>query len=36
VGDPIGTWVLRRDIERRIQGFAAGCQDPVVVAAASA
>ncbi|MFI6227006.1 SRPBCC family protein [Micromonospora echinospora] len=30
----IGTWLLGRDIRRRIAGFAAGCADPVVVAAA--
>jgi hypothetical protein len=30
----IGRWVLGRDIRRRIAGFAAGCADPVVVAAA--
>jgi hypothetical protein len=32
----IGSWLLGRDIERRIKGFAAGCADPVVVAAARA
>jgi Polyketide cyclase / dehydrase and lipid transport len=30
----IGIWLLGRDIRRRIAGFAAGCVDPVVVAAA--
>jgi len=29
----IGTWVLRREIDRRIAGFARGCQDPVVLQA---
>jgi hypothetical protein len=30
-----GTWLLERDIRRRIAGFAAGCVDPIVVAAAA-
>ncbi|AWB91575.1 type II toxin-antitoxin system RatA family toxin [Aeromicrobium chenweiae] len=34
VAERIGTVVLRRDIDRRIAGFARGCADPVVVAAA--
>jgi hypothetical protein len=34
VAHPIGSWLLRRDITRRIYGYAAGCEDPVVVAAA--
>ncbi len=34
VADPIGTWLLGRDIRRRIQGFAGGCRDEVVLAAA--
>ncbi|MEU5550365.1 SRPBCC family protein [Micromonospora sp. NPDC047793] len=34
VADRIGTWLLGRDIRRRIAGYAAGCADPVVVAAA--
>lgn len=34
VGDPIGRFLLGREIRRRIRGFAAGCQDPVVLAAA--
>lgn len=34
VAEWIGTRVLQRDIDRRIQGFAAGCADPVVVRAA--
>lgn len=34
VAERLGVLVLRRDIERRITGFARGCADPVVVAAA--
>ena len=34
--DRIGRWLLQRDIDRRIRGYATGCQDPVVVAAAVA
>ncbi len=34
VGDRIGTWLLGRDIRRRIAGYAGGCTDPVVIAAA--
>jgi hypothetical protein len=34
VGDRIGTWMLGRDIERRIAGFAAGCRDEIVLVAA--
>lgn len=30
----IGGWVLQRDIDRRIAGFARGCSDAVVLAAA--
>jgi hypothetical protein len=30
----IGVWVLGRDIRRRIAGYARGCTDPVVLAAA--
>jgi hypothetical protein len=33
VAERIGRWVLGRDVERRIAGFARGCADPVVVAA---
>jgi hypothetical protein len=33
--DRLGVWVLGRDIRRRIAGYAAGCADPVVVAAAA-
>lgn len=36
VVEPIGLRILQADIERRIAGFARGCEDPVVVAAASA
>lgn len=32
----IGGWLLGRDIRRRIQGFARGCQDPAVLAAVAA
>ncbi len=35
VGDRIGTRMLGRDIDRRLAGFAKGCVDPVVVAAAT-
>ncbi len=34
--DPIGIRLLQRDIERRIAGYARGCADPVVLAAATA
>ena len=30
----IGTWITKLDIDRRIAGFAKGCEDPVVLAAA--
>lgn len=33
VADPIGSWLLRSDMEKRIAGFAKGCADPVVIAA---
>lgn len=36
VAERIGSLVLQRDIDRRIAGFARGCTDPVVVAAATA
>jgi len=36
LAERIGRVVLQRDIDRRIAGFARGCADPVVVAAASA
>lgn len=32
VAERVGAWVLRRDIERRIAGFARGCADPLVLA----
>lgn len=35
VARPIGMRLLQRDINRRITGFAKGCSDPVVVAAAT-
>jgi hypothetical protein len=34
IADRIGVWLLGRDIRRRIAGFATGCTDPVVLAAA--
>lgn len=34
LAERIGTVLLQRDIDRRIAGFARGCADPVVVAAA--
>lgn len=33
IAERIGAWVLQRDIDRRIRGFARGCEDPVVLAA---
>lgn len=33
VAEAVGSWLLGRDIERRIAGYAAGCADPVVLAA---
>lgn len=36
LADRIGGWLLGRDIRRRIAGYARGCEDPVVVAAARA
>ena len=34
VADRIGVWLLGRDIRRRIAGYATGCADPEVLAAA--
>lgn len=34
LADPIGRWMLQRDINRRIAGYARGCLDPQVLAAA--
>ena len=34
IAERIGSWLLSRDIRRRIAGYAAGCADPVVLAAA--
>lgn len=34
VGDPIGEWLLGRDIAARIGAFAAACSDPEIVAEA--
>jgi hypothetical protein len=36
IAERIGRVVLQRDIDRRIAGFARGCVDPEVVAAARA
>lgn len=33
LAERIGGWVLQRDIDRRIAGFARGCADPQVLAA---
>jgi hypothetical protein len=32
LADPIGTWVLDRDIKRRLAAFARACTDPAIVA----
>ena len=32
--EKIGAWLVKRDIDRRIAGFARGCADPVVIEAA--
>ncbi|MFI5834294.1 SRPBCC family protein [Micromonospora sp. NPDC051300] len=34
VAERVGVWLLGRDIRRRIAGYAAGCADPEVLAAA--
>jgi hypothetical protein len=34
IADRLGSWLLGRDIRRRIAGFSAGCADPIVLAAA--
>ncbi len=36
IADRIGKWILQRDIDRRISGFARGCADPEVLAAVRA
>lgn len=36
IGDPIGKWLLGREIRRRINAFARACEDPRIVAAATA
>lgn len=33
IADRIGVWLLGKDIDRRIAGYAKGCEDEVVVAA---
>jgi ribosome-associated toxin RatA of RatAB toxin-antitoxin module len=33
ITERIGSWLLGRDIERRLQGFAAGCRDADLLAA---
>jgi hypothetical protein len=32
IGDPIGRWLLQRDIERRLAGYARACHDEALVA----
>lgn len=32
IADRVGVWVLGRDIDRRVAGFARGCEDPEVLA----
>ena len=36
IADPIGEWMLGRDIEQRLAGFATGCSNPDLVAKARA
>lgn len=36
VADPVGVWLLGRDIRRRLDAFAAACADPEIVAAVAA
>ncbi|WP_374946889.1 SRPBCC family protein [Agreia sp.] len=33
IAERIGAYIFQRDIDRRIRGFARGCEDPVVLAA---
>lgn len=35
IGDPVGKWLLGREIRKRIEAFARACNDPEIVAAAS-
>jgi hypothetical protein len=35
LSDPIGRWLLNREIEARITAYAQACQDPVVLEAVS-
>lgn len=35
IADPIGTWLLGADINKRIAGYSKGCEDPVVLAEAA-
>lgn len=35
VAEPIGRWLLQREIRARIAGFAKGCSDPIVLAEAN-
>lgn len=35
VAERVGSWVLGRDVQRRIEAFAAACADPAIVAAVS-
>jgi hypothetical protein len=36
LAEPIGQWLLGREIRQRIAGFAKGCADPIVLATADA
>jgi len=36
IADRIGVWLLGRDIDRRLAGYAKGCEDDVVLATAQA
>jgi hypothetical protein len=36
LAEPIGQWLLGREIRHRIAGFARGCADPIVLATADA
>lgn len=36
IADPIGKWLLGRDLDRRLRGFADGCADPELIARALA
>lgn len=36
IAEPIGQWLLGREIRKRVDAFARGCTDPVVLDAARA